>query len=226
MSRISPGFRRWMGIMFIIMPLTFFIFYICRVLPGAINRRPSRGRNVLGCASGRCGVLHWLRHLSRHTGKLPAHYHATTVGNIRDQSYDFARWAFGFISPGSAGAGVRVCILVGQHCDWYLGGTHLRSFGYSLAIPLTTVMDIDLITVRTYYADIGKFLNQDRFKDKYPSMSPYQYAALNPISFIDVNGDSVDVSHLNEYTRSWLISHLTHITGVQLEVNARGILVG
>jgi RHS repeat-associated protein len=57
-------------------------------------------------------------------------------------------------------------------------------------------MDIDLITVRTYYADIGKFLNHDRFKDKYPSRSPYQYAALNPISFIDVNGDSVDVNRL------------------------------
>jgi hypothetical protein len=72
----------------------------------------------------------------------------------------------------------------------------------------------------------GRFMSQDRFKDKYPSMSPYQYAALNPVLFIDVNGDSVDVSHLNEYTRNWLIGHLTRITGVQLEVNARGMLVG
>ncbi|MFU8860049.1 MAG: hypothetical protein ACNA8K_06475 [Cyclonatronaceae bacterium] len=34
------------------------------------------------------------------------------------------------------------------------------------------------------------------------------------------------MSHLNEFTQKWLIDHLTEITGVQLEVNARGMLVG
>jgi len=46
---------------------------------------------------------------------------------------------------------------------------------------------------RLYDPEIGRFASQDRFKEKYPSMSPYQYAANNPILFIDVNGDSVIV---------------------------------
>ena len=44
---------------------------------------------------------------------------------------------------------------------------------------------------RRYDPVIGRFLSIDRFYDIYPSMSPYQYAANNPINFIDVNGDSV-----------------------------------
>ena len=53
---------------------------------------------------------------------------------------------------------------------------------------------------RMYDPVIGRFTSQDRFKEKYPSMSPYQYAALNPILFVDVNGDSiwVDIDRENK----------------------------
>jgi len=47
---------------------------------------------------------------------------------------------------------------------------------------------------RMYDAQIGRFFKQDRFAEKYFSLSPYQYAANDPIKFIDVNGDSIWVS--------------------------------
>jgi len=47
--------------------------------------------------------------------------------------------------------------------------------------------------------DLGKeqparFLSVDRFAYKYPSFNPYHYAANNPMRFIDVNGDSLDLA--------------------------------
>jgi RHS repeat-associated protein len=44
---------------------------------------------------------------------------------------------------------------------------------------------------RYYNAQIGRFMTLDRFAEKYFDLSPYQYAANNPISNIDVNGDSI-----------------------------------
>lgn len=48
-----------------------------------------------------------------------------------------------------------------------------------------------------YDPQIGRFTTQDRFAEKYLNFSPYQYAANNPILFIDVNGDSIDVSKMS-----------------------------
>ena len=44
---------------------------------------------------------------------------------------------------------------------------------------------------RDYDPLIGRPLKADRFSEKYPSLSPYHYAANNPILFVDVNGDSI-----------------------------------
>jgi RHS repeat-associated protein len=54
---------------------------------------------------------------------------------------------------------------------------------------------------RMYDAQIGRFFTQDRFSEKYHWMSPYQYAANNPIKYIDVNGDS---TYLIIYGSGWL----------------------
>lgn len=49
-----------------------------------------------------------------------------------------------------------------------------------------------------YQPELGRFFTQDRFAEKYYDYSPYQYAANNPILFIDVNGDSVRVHFLDK----------------------------
>ena len=46
---------------------------------------------------------------------------------------------------------------------------------------------------RHYDAELGRFISIDRFAEKYPLLSPYQYAANNPVVNVDVNGDSVRV---------------------------------
>ena len=38
---------------------------------------------------------------------------------------------------------------------------------------------------------LGRWLGVDRFAVKYPSLSPYNYAADNPLLYIDINGDSL-----------------------------------
>ena len=48
---------------------------------------------------------------------------------------------------------------------------------------------------RMYDPMLGRFFTQDRFAEKYYDFSPYQYAANNPIRYIDVNGDSIWVNY-------------------------------
>ena len=47
---------------------------------------------------------------------------------------------------------------------------------------------------RHYDAALGGFTTNDRFAEKYYSMSPYQYGANNPVNNIDVNGDTIVVN--------------------------------
>ena len=61
----------------------------------------------------------------------------------------------------------------------------------------------DYFGARYYDPAIGRLLSVDRFTDKYPSMTPYHYAANNPIYFIDVNGDSIFVPQEIEETGWW-----------------------
>ena len=54
---------------------------------------------------------------------------------------------------------------------------------------------------------IARFHVPDRFAEKYPHLSPYSFAAGNPLKFVDVNGDSINVaeqyrSNFNESLKS------------------------
>ncbi len=67
-----------------------------------------------------------------------------------------------------------------------------------------SVNDMDLgwldYGARMYDASLGRFFTQDRFAEKYYPLSPYQYAANNPISNIDINGDSIWVTVTSSVT--------------------------
>ncbi len=54
---------------------------------------------------------------------------------------------------------------------------------------------------RDYDPLIGRPTKVDRFSIKYPSLSPYHYAANNPVLFIDATGDTIDYSALNKEQR-------------------------
>ncbi|MCH7400769.1 RHS repeat-associated core domain-containing protein [Belliella kenyensis] len=63
---------------------------------------------------------------------------------------------------------------------------------------------------RMYDPALGRFSRIDRFSEKYFGMSPYQYAANNPIINIDVNGDWIWIIHEEQnykYDRGKLYSY-------------------
>lgn len=91
--------------------------------------------------------------------------------------------------------------------DYYPFGLHLpvrgRQEGEAAAEDYTGYELDDETSLRHagaryYMAVLARFSVTDRFTDKYPSLSPYQYAANNPASLIDVNGDSIWVADGDE----------------------------
>ena len=58
---------------------------------------------------------------------------------------------------------------------------------------------------RHYDAALGRFTTNDRFAEKYYSMSPYQYGANSPVGNIDVNGDSIRVyTETQSFGHTWI----------------------
>ncbi len=60
---------------------------------------------------------------------------------------------------------------------------------------LNTDFDLNWLDygARWYDAAIGRFGSIDRFAEKYSSITPYHYTLNNPIIFVDVEGDSVEL---------------------------------
>jgi RHS repeat-associated protein len=67
---------------------------------------------------------------------------------------------------------------------------------------------------RFYDPTIGRFLVIDKYAEKYQGLSTYQYAALNPIKNIDMNGDSVwNTTSSTAHGKDVHEVRTTHITG-------------
>ena len=79
---------------------------------------------------------------------------------------------------------------------------------------------------RYYNSDLSIWLSVDPMSDKYPSLSPYNYCAWNPMKLVDPNGDSIMIKRQNqEKGDSQLLSSLSNKTGLNLYVNEKGRLV-
>ncbi|MBP5515438.1 MAG: hypothetical protein J6X86_00670 [Bacteroidales bacterium] len=64
----------------------------------------------------------------------------------------------------------------------------------------------------------------DPMSDKYPSLSPYNYCAWNPVKLVDPEGMDIDVSALSEELQKRLVDCIGYITGLNLAVE-NGLLV-
>ena len=57
---------------------------------------------------------------------------------------------------------------------------------------------LDFMPFRSYRSGSLRFLQVDPAAEKYPGLSPYAYAANNPLTFIDARGDTLDVGGMND----------------------------
>ena len=79
---------------------------------------------------------------------------------------------------------------------------------------------------RYYNSDLSIWLSVDPMADKYPSLSPYNYCAWNPMKLVDPDGDSIMINRQNqEKGNSQLLSSLSNKTGLSLYVNENGRLL-
>ena len=75
---------------------------------------------------------------------------------------------------------------------------------------------------RYYDSDLSIWLSVDPLASKYPSLSPYVYAANNPIRYIDPNGMSIDGWEINQQSKS--VNQINTDGGNNTQfINARGV---
>jgi RHS repeat-associated protein len=54
-------------------------------------------------------------------------------------------------------------------------------------------LNVDSYKYRNYDYAIGRFFNMDRFSEKYTPISPYSHVANNPLKYIEIQGDSIQL---------------------------------
>jgi len=141
-----------------------------------------RGTNAGGTGS-------WTRGVFTTTDRAARRYYVKDhLGSIR-----------AVVDPDAPGTGAEKVV---ETRDYYPFG--LRMPGRSVTEGTPAVEDFtgyesDVETgflyagARYYMAALGRFGVTDRFADKEPTLSPYQYAGNRPVVAIDVNGDSIIV---------------------------------
>ncbi|MEO1385388.1 MAG: RHS repeat-associated core domain-containing protein, partial [Bacteroidota bacterium] len=78
---------------------------------------------------------------------------------------------------------------------------------------------------RMYDASIGRFNSIDRFAEKYQEATSYHYTLNNPILFVDVNGDSLNIAQLQSYdadANQFLLNDLEAKSGLTLATDQNG----
>ncbi len=88
--------------------------------------------------------------------------------------------------------------------------------------PFDDEIGLNYFGSRYFNPDVGRFISSDKYSFKYPAMTPYQYAANNPIYFIDINGDSLDVGGNKELAFSRLQGLLGKDDQSRLTVDENG----
>ena len=84
----------------------------------------------------------------------------------------------------------------------------------------------DYFGIRYYSSDLSVWLSVDPLADKYPGISAYAYCALNPIIYIDQNGDSIQNTASSDFAGSVaLINSLSEKTGLNLSYNDNNMIV-
>ena len=68
------------------------------------------------------------------------------------------------------------------------GATHFRFTGHERDAE----SGLDYMLERSYAYDTGRFLRPDPMQDEYPGLSPYAYAANNPLKYVDPDGAYVE----------------------------------
>jgi RHS repeat-associated protein len=93
-----------------------------------------------------------------------------------------------------------------------------------------SIMKSDLLNwyvygARFYDSQIGRFTTQDAYAEKYLNFSPYQYAANNPVSYIDAMGDSlVKVNMMGLSTEDPVLKNREYYLDSKIAENVTGFV--
>ena len=114
------------------------------------------------------------RRIARIAGDSASYYLADHLGSTRSlvdeagsvtAAYDY--WPYGKVLASSGS-----------------GSTHFRFTGHERDAE----SGLDYMLERSYAYDVGRFLRPDPMQDEYPGISPYAYAANNPLKYVDPDG--------------------------------------